>query len=439
MSHPTDHLLASLQQRQAAIAVIGLGYVGLSLAVCLSRHFRVIGFDTNRDKIAALKAGKDPIGECSDQAIAASGITFSDAAADLSGSRLYIVAVPTPIDADKRPDFTPLIQASATIGQHLAKGSVVVYESTVYPGATEEICIPVLERESGLVAGRDFTFGYSPERINPGDREHTVDKVCKIVSGSDAITCDVLAGVYGAAIPAGVYRAPSIKVAEAAKVLENTQRDVNIALMNEMAMICHRLGIDTGDVLTAAGTKWNFLPFRPGLAGGHCIGIDPYYLAHKAQAVGYQPDVILSARRVNDAVGVYIAQECVRLMSQRGLAISGALVLILGFSFKEDCPDVRNTRVIDILAELKRQGCVPLVVDPVADATEARREHGVELIAADPLPACEAVVIALAHRQFRQFSSAQLLAACPRGPVLDIKGIVDRAAADGVGLNLWRL
>jgi UDP-N-acetyl-D-galactosamine dehydrogenase len=321
----------------------------------------------------------------------------------------------------------------------LAKGSVVVYESTVYPGATEEICVPVLERESGLRAGVDFSFGYSPERINPGDKEHTVDKICKVVSGSDAVTCDVVAAVYGAAITAGVYRAASVKVAEAAKVIENTQRDLNIALMNELALIFHRLDIDTQDVLAAAGTKWNFLPFKPGLVGGHCIGVDPYYLTHKAEEVGYHPQVILAGRRINDGMGAFIAQECVRLLAHQGKPIKGARVLVLGLTFKEDCPDVRNTKVVDILAELVRFGCLPLVMDPVADKKEALCEYGIELISADSLPPCSAIIAAVAHRQFKELKPKELNAACPGGPILDVKAVFDRAALAAIGLEFWRL
>jgi UDP-N-acetyl-D-galactosamine dehydrogenase len=366
-------------------------------------------------------------------------MTFSNQAADLSDVRFYIIAVPTPVDTAKRPDFTPLIGASTLVGRQLAKGSVVVYESTVYPGATEEICVPVLERESGLRAGVDFSFGYSPERINPGDKEHTVDKICKVVSGSDAVTCDVVAAVYGAAITAGVYRAASVKVAEAAKVIENTQRDLNIALMNELALIFHRLDIDTQDVLAAAGTKWNFLPFKPGLVGGHCIGVDPYYLTHKAEEVGYHPQVILAGRRINDGMGAFIAQECVRLLAHQGKPIKGARVLVLGLTFKEDCPDVRNTKVVDILAELVRFGCLPLVMDPVADKKEALCEYGIELISADSLPPCSAIIVAVAHRQFKELKPKELNAACPGGPILDVKAVFDRAALAASGLEFWRL
>ena len=443
MSHPTDNLLAALQSRRTSIAVIGLGYVGLPLALCLAKHFRVVGLDRDQRKITALRAGRDPVGESGDEAVAArvadGSFTASDDASVLRSCRFVIVAVPTPVDTAKRPDFTPLVGASTAAGRNLAPGAVIVYESTVYPGATEEVCIPVVERESGTKAGAGFTFGYSPERINPGDREHTVDKIRKVVSGSDAATSAVVAAVYGTAITAGVYPAASVRVAEAAKVIENTQRDLNIALMNELALIFHRLGIDTSDVLAAAGTKWNFLPFKPGLVGGHCIGVDPYYLTHKAEEMGYHPQVILAGRRINDGMGAFVAQECVRLLANRDKPIKGARILVLGLTFKEDCPDVRNTRVVDIIAELKRFGCVPLVIDPVADAAEAKHEYAVDLIPCEPLPRCDAIIAAVAHKQFKALAPAQLAACCPGGPILDVKAMFDRAALAAAQLELWRL
>ncbi len=442
MPHPTDTLLDDLRQRRTSLAVIGLGYVGLPLALCLAKHFRVVGFDLNAGKISVLQAGRDPVGESGDAAVAArladgSFSATSDAAA-LRSCRFVIIAVPTPVDGAKRPDFTPLVGASTTLGQHLAPGAVVVYESTVYPGATEEVCIPVLERVSGRRAGVEFAFGYSPERINPGDREHTVEKIRKVVSGMDAATCACVAAVYGTAITAGVYSATSVKVAEAAKVIENTQRDLNIALMNELALIFHRLGIDTLEVLEAAGTKWNFLPFRPGLVGGHCIGVDPYYLTHKAEEVGYHPQVILAGRRINDGMGAWIAQECVRLMIQQGRPVKGAKVLVLGITFKEDCPDVRNSKVIDIITELKRFGAIPVVCDPVADAAEVRHEYSFTLAAMDPLPKAEAVIVAVKHAQVRALSPSALQSAVGAGgPCLDVKGAWK--AADMPGLTYWRL
>ena len=445
MPHPTDGLWAELNQRQTEIAVIGLGYVGLPLALCLAKRFQVVGLDLNHEKVQALRAGRDPVGENSDAEVAAAlangMITFTTEAAALRGCRFLIIAVQTPVDAAHQPDFTALVKASAMVGAHFAPGAVVVYESTVYPGATEEVCIPVVEHSSGGRAGRDFTFGYSPERINPGDREHTVAKIVKVVSGSDAPTAAVVAEVYGAVITAGVHLAASVKVAEAAKAIENTQRDVNIALMNEFAAICQRVGIDTLDVLAAAGSKWNFAPFRPGLVGGHCIGVDPFYLIHKAESLGLHPELIRASRRINDGVGVWIAQECIRLLAAGGAVVKGARVVILGLAFKEDNPDLRNTRVVDIITELRRFGAVPVVCDPLVEAHEARQELGVEIdvVAHQPLPQAAAVIVAVAHREFRALTVDELQRAVGSGPVLDVKGILDRAACARAGLSLWRL
>jgi UDP-N-acetyl-D-galactosamine dehydrogenase len=435
-----DAVLADLREKRSPLAVIGLGYVGLPLAVCLARHFRVIGFDLKAGKIAALRQGKDPVGENGDAAIAASGITFSDDPQVLRGPALYIVCVPTPVDAAKRPNFSPLISASTLVGQHIAHGAVVVYESTVYPGATEQVCVPVLERASNMRAGADFSFGYSPERINPGDREHTVERILKVVSGSDPSTTELLAKVYGAAIKAGVFVAPSIKVAEAAKVIENTQRDLNIALMNELALIFKRLDIDTLDVLEAAGTKWNFLPFRPGLVGGHCIGVDPYYLTYKAEETGYHPQVILAGRRINDGMGPWIAQECIRLMINAGRQVKGGRVLILGLTFKENCSDVRNSKVVDIVEELQRFGAIALVVDPVADAQDARNAYGLELHALSAVTHCDAVIVAVAHQEIRQLDMAVLAKiAGPGAPFLDVKSVFKREELSQHGFAAWRL
>jgi UDP-N-acetyl-D-galactosamine dehydrogenase len=410
------------------------------MAVCFAKHYRVVGFDINRAKIAELKQGRDPIGENGDEAVAASGIAFSHDPVVLRESAFLIICVPTPVDTAKRPDFGPLSSASTLVGKHMAPGAVVVYESTVYPGATEEVCVPILARESGLKDGEGFSFGYSPERINPGDREHTVERIRKVVSGSDPSTADLVARVYGKAIIAGVYLAPSVKVAEAAKVIENTQRDLNIALVNELALIFQRLGIDTLDVLEAAGTKWNFLPFRPGLVGGHCIGVDPYYLTHKAEETGYHPQVILAGRRINDGMGQWIAHECLRLMIQQGRVVKGSTVLILGLTFKENCSDVRNTRVVDIITELKRFGAKPLVVDPVADAEPARHEYGIEIQTLDGLVSCEAIIAAVAHQQFKQIDLAGLaLIARTGAPFLDIKGMYSRADLAKHGFLVWRL
>ena len=432
--------LADLLARRLPIAIIGLGYVGLPLAVCLAKQFRVIGFDINVAKIARLRDGHDDTREVDSSVLRASGIELTCDPTRLREAAVIIVAVPTPIDAVKRPDFTPLIGASTTVGRNLRPGAVVVFESTVYPGATEEVCIPLIERESGLTAGTGFTYGYSPERINPGDKERTIDKIRKVVSGSDAATLDLVAGLYGAAIPAGVFRAASVRVAEAAKVIENTQRDLNIALINELALIFHRLGIDTLDVLEAAGTKWNFLPFRPGLVGGHCIGVDPYYLTHKAAEVGYHPEVILAGRRINDSMGLWVAQECVRLLIDAGRPVKGARVLVLGLTFKEDVPDVRNTRVIDVINELRRFGADPVVCDPVADVAEAKHEYGIDLHPLEPLPRAEAVIIAVAHRQIRALSPAALVAAVGTGaPCLDLKAVFDRQMLAQAGMQVWRL
>jgi UDP-N-acetyl-D-glucosamine/UDP-N-acetyl-D-galactosamine dehydrogenase len=433
-------LLKSLLDRQVPVAVIGLGYVGLPLAVCLARVFRVIGFDTDGAKISRLRAGRDETGEICSADLLASGIELTTEAARLRDAGFVIVAVPTPVDQAKRPDFGPLIGASMTIGRNLKPGAVVVFESTVYPGATAEVCIPIIERESGSKAGTGFTYGYSPERINPGDREHTIEKIRKVVSGSDAATLEVVAGVYGAVITAGVYRAASVEVAEAAKVIENTQRDLNIALVNELALIFHRLGIDTLDVLEAAGTKWNFLPFRPGLVGGHCIGVDPYYLTHKAAEAGYHPEVILAGRRINDGMGHFVAQECVRLLIQAGSQVKGAHVLVLGITFKENCPDVRNTRVVDILSELKRFGAVPVVHDPVADAATTRHEYGIDLFKLQDVPKCAAVIAAVAHQQFRDMKPNDLAKLVdPQAPLIDVRCIFKRSEVLAAGLTLWRL
>jgi len=439
-AHPTTGLLQALLDRRAAIAVIGLGYVGLPLACCLASRFRVIGFDLNADKIARLQAGSDPVGEVGDAAVQASGIDFSADAAVLATARVHIVCVPSPIDEAKRPDLRCIHAASELVGGQLQPGSLVVYESTVYPGCTEEECIPLLERVSGLKVGVDFAFGYSPERINPSDREHTVERIIKVVSGSDAHALDCVAGIYGAVITAGVHRAPSVKVAEAAKVIENTQRDLNIALVNELALIFHRLGIDTRDVLAAAGTKWNFLRFEPGLVGGHCISVDPYYLTHRAERAGYYPQVVLAGRRINDGLGAWIAQETVRLLIAAGGTPQGARVLVLGITFKEDCPDCRNSKVVDIITELRRWGCVPVVCDPVADAADVRREYGIEVFSLVPLPSAQACIVAVKHAAIRALPLSAFITALPVGaPVMDVKGCLDRTAATAAGLQVWRL
>ena len=362
------------------ISVIGLGYVGLPVAVAFGKKNRTIGFDVNAERIRELQEGHDRTGEVSSEELAKTDLAFTNSIDELRKADFHIIAVPTPVDDAKRPDLSILLKASETVAKALKKGDIVVYESTVYPGATEEDCVPVLERVSGLTFGSDFTVGYSPERINPGDKEHTFTKIMKVVSGSDSATLEIVASVYESVVTAGVHRAASIKVAEAAKVIENTQRDLNIALMNELALIFDRLGIDTLDVLEAAGTKWNFLPFRPGLVGGHCIGVDPYYLTHKAEKIGYIPQVILAGRRINDDVGKFIAQRTIREMIHAGQNILGATVTVLGLTFKENCPDIRNSKVIDIIRELQDYGINVQVHDPLADPLEVEHEYGLKMV-----------------------------------------------------------
>ena len=426
---------------RARIAVVGLGYVGLPLAVALARHFSVTGFDISRDRIAELRQGRDRTGEVAGADLAASSLAFSHEGETLAGAGLIIVAVPTPIDPHRNPDLGPVEKASATVGKHLARGTVVVYESTVYPGVTEDICVPILERESGLTHGKDFFVGYSPERINPGDKVHTVDRIVKVVAGSTPETLELLAGIYGAVVAAGVHKAPSIKVAEAAKVIENTQRDLNIALMNELSLIFDRLGIDTLDVLEAAGTKWNFLPFRPGLVGGHCIGVDPYYLTYKAEEAGYHPEVILAGRRINDGMGQYVAQKAIKMLIASGARVGDARVGIFGLTFKENVPDLRNTRVVDIKAELDEFGVTVLVHDPLADPAEARHEYGLALTALEDMRDLDAAILAVAHDDYARMGLAGLRA-CFSGEgaiLLDIKGLWRPEDAAESGFSYWRL
>ncbi|QGX41384.1 nucleotide sugar dehydrogenase [Permianibacter aggregans] len=425
---------------QRRIAVIGLGYVGLPVAVAFGRKESVIGFDINKQRIAALQKGHDATGEVTSQELAETTILYTDSIDELRQADFFIVAVPTPVDEARIPDLTPMIKASITVGKALKKGDIVVFESTVYPGATEEDCVPHLERESGLKCGVDFTVGYSPERINPGDKEHTFTKIKKVVSGQDAKTLDIVAAVYESVVTAGVHRASSIKVAEAAKVIENTQRDLNIALMNELAVIFHRMGIDTVDVLEAAGTKWNFLPFRPGLVGGHCIGVDPYYLTHKAQKLGYNAEVILAGRRINDDMGKFVAQEAVKQILQAGLAIKGARVAVLGLTFKEDCPDLRNSKVIDIITELRSFGIEPLVHDAIADRDEAVHEYGVKLVEQNELHDLDHIILAVAHKAYKQMNAEQYRAMLkPQARISDVKCCLPRAEFDKAGITLWRL
>jgi UDP-N-acetyl-D-glucosamine/UDP-N-acetyl-D-galactosamine dehydrogenase len=423
------------------IAIIGLGYVGLPLAVEFGKKFKTIGFDLSADKVAAYGRHVDPTGEVSsDDLRAAVHLTCSTDPKTLVEADFIIVAVPTPVDDAHQPDFTPLVKSSESVGKNLKRGAIVVYESTVYPGATEEVCIPILEKHSGLKWKTDFFVGYSPERINPGDKERTVTKITKVVSGDTPETLAKVAEIYGSVITAGVYPASSIKVAEAAKVIENTQRDLNIALMNELAVIFHRIGIDTLEVLKAAGTKWNFLPFRPGLVGGHCIGVDPYYLTHKAEMLGYTPQVILAGRRINDGMGKYIAEQTVKQMIACGSSVKGARVNVLGLTFKENCPDLRNSKVVDIIAELKSYGIEVFVHDPEGNPDEAMHEYGVRLTPWDELPRADAIVAAVAHRHYHTLSVEQLASkVVPGGGFVDVKASFDSAALGGVGLKVWRL
>ncbi len=422
------------------ISVVGLGYVGLPVAVAFGKQMQVIGFDINEGRIEELKQGIERTNEVDPAELVKSDIQFTCDLDELKTADFHIVAVPTPVDKAKRPDLTPMLKASETVGKIIKKGDIVVYESTVYPGATEEDCIPVLESMSGLKAGDDFTVGYSPERINPGDKVHTFTTITKVVAGQDAETLDIVAKVYESVVTAGVYRAATIKVAESAKVIENTQRDLNISLMNELALIFNRMGIDTRDVLAAAGTKWNFLPFDPGLVGGHCIGVDPYYLTHKAKIEGYNPQVILSGRRINDGMGAYVASQTIKRLIQDGQSVKGSVVTMLGLTFKENVPDLRNTRVIDIVRELKEYGIEVQVTDAEADSAEAMEEYGIELIAENDLKPAHAVIFAVPHDSYVQqgWSLISGLLVDAHGSVIDIKAKLDRECIPD-GITLWRL
>jgi UDP-N-acetyl-D-galactosamine dehydrogenase len=423
------------------IAVVGLGYVGLPLAVEFGKKYTTIGFDLHQGKVDAYKRFVDPTGEMSTEALkSAVHLSCTTDPKALKEADFIVVAVPTPVDEAHIPDFSPLVGASISVGQNIKRGAIVVYESTVYPGATEEVCIPLIEKHSGLKWKQDFFVGYSPERINPGDKVHTLTTITKVVSGDTPETLAKVQEIYGGIITAGVHPASSIKVAEAAKVIENTQRDLNIALVNELALIFHRMGIDTLEVLQAAGTKWNFLPFRPGLVGGHCIGVDPYYLTHKAESMGYHPQVILAGRRINDGMGKYIAEQTVKQMIQRGLAVKGADVLVLGLTFKENCPDLRNSKVIDIIQELESYGCKVHVHDPVTDAEEAVHEYGVTLQSWDALPRAGAIVAAVAHEPLVNKPIDELLAKLlPGGVYMDVKCTADAQALAARGVQVWRL
>ena len=423
------------------VGVIGLGYVGLPVAVEFGKKFATIGYDVKVRSIEAYKKHTDPTGELSaDELMAADKITYTTDPKALSKADFIIVAVPTPIDNARQPDLSPLRSATETAGRYMKKGAVVVYESTVYPGTTEEVCVPILEKMSGLQWKQGFNVGYSPERINPGDKAHTLTSIVKIVSGDTADTLARVADLYGSIITAGIYRAPDIKTAEAAKVIENTQRDLNIALMNELAVIFDRLNIDTLNVLEAAGTKWNFLPFRPGLVGGHCIGVDPYYLTYKAETMGYHPEVILAGRRINDNMGKFVAEQTIKLMARAGLNIRGARVGILGLTFKEDCADLRNSRVINIIEELTSYSVAPMVHDPLADPEDARSFFNIRLTPLEEMKDLDAIVIAVGHQLYRTMPLKKLLSLLkPNGCIIDIKSILDISELQKAGVHFWRL
>src|SRR6266404_7200315 len=425
----------------SVVAVVGLGYVGLPLAVEFGKKRNTIGFDLSHAKIDSYRRFIDPTGEMSSADLrAATQLTVTAEPQVLSQADFVIVAVPTPVDSAHQPDFGPLAGASESVGKHMKRGAIIVYESTVYPGATEEVCIPILEKFSGMRWKQDFHVGYSPERINPGDKEHTLTRILKVVSGDDTETLEKVAALYESIVTAGVFRASCIKVAEAAKVIENTQRDLNIALMNELAILFDKIGIDTLEVLQAAGTKWNFLPFRPGLVGGHCIGVDPYYLTHKAEMLGYHPEVILAGRRINDNMGKFIAEQTVKQMIRNGNPVKDAKVIVLGLTFKEDVPDLRNSHVIDVINELKSYGVQVFVHDPVPDPEDARHEYGLELVSWDGLPEAEAMVVAVAHRQFRSVGAETFARKIVEGGCfVDVKSQFDREALSAAGLCVWRL
>lgn len=426
---------------QRKIAVVGLGYVGLPVAVAFGKEVEIVGFDISTRRIQELKSGIDSTEEVEPSDIASARIRYTADLADLESADFYIVAVPTPVDLANKPDLSPLVKASHSVGLALKKGDIVVYESTVYPGATEEDCIPVLEASSGLKHGVDFFCGYSPERINPGDKEHTFTKIKKIVSACDAATLEIVASVYASVVTAGVHRASSIKVAEAAKVIENTQRDLNIALMNELAVVFKRMNIDTQEVLDAAGSKWNFLPFRPGLVGGHCIGVDPYYLTYQAEKLGYIPQVILAGRRINDNMARFIAREAIKLMIQRGIDVSKSKVGVMGITFKENCPDVRNSKVVDIVRELKSYGIDVVITDPHADVLDLKHDYDIELQSLSEQAPVDALIVAVAHSEFRQLSAKQLRSLTKGSqPVLcDVKSIYRPAELEQAGFTVWRL
>ena len=434
-------LYQELLNKQTKLSLVGLGYVGMPIAVAFAKKINVVGYDLNAAKIDLYKSGVDPTKEVGDEAIKNTTVEFTADASKLREAKFHIVAVPTPVYDDHMPDLTPVEGASRILGKNLTKGSIIVFESTVYPGVTEEVCVPILEKESGLKCGVDFKVGYSPERINPGDKVHRLETIKKIVSGMDEETLDVVAKVYELVVAAGVHRAPSIKVAEAAKVIENSQRDINIAFMNELSIIFNKLGIDTKSVLEAAGTKWNFLKFYPGLVGGHCIGVDPYYLTYKAEIMGYHSQVILAGRRINDDMGKYVAENVVKNLIKSEKPVKNAKVAILGFTFKENCPDTRNSKVFDIVKELREYGIDPAIADPTADAAEAKHLYGVEFTDISKIKDMDAVVLAVAHDAFAKFTMADMDKFYGKGQkvLVDVKGLFDRNAYEKAGYNYWRL
>ncbi len=438
------NLYEKIVAKEEKISLVGLGYVGMPIAVAFAKKVDVIGYDLNAKKIELYKSGIDPTLEVGDDAIKNTTVEFTSDEAKLREAKFHIVAVPTPVNDDHTPDLTPVEGASRILGRNLTKGSIVVFESTVYPGVTEDVCVPILEKESGLKCGVDFKIGYSPERINPGDKVHRLETIVKIVSGMDAETLDTVAKVYELVVEAGVHRAESIKVAEAAKVIENSQRDINIAFMNELSIIFNKMGIDTKAVLEAAGTKWNFLKFFPGLVGGHCIGVDPYYLTYKAEQLGYHSQVILAGRRINDDMGKYVAENVVKKLIAAGKNVKDAKVAIPGFTFKENCPDTRNTRVIDIMNELGEYGITPVVADPVADAEEGKQHYGIEFVDINTVKDMDAVIIAVGHTEFMNFSMSDIDAMFANGDnsgkvIVDVKGVLNRKTYSEAGYQYWRL
>lgn len=434
------NLYNELLERKSKIAVVGLGYVGMPLAVAFSKKVDVIGYDNNPEKIQVYRKGIDPTNEVGNEAISNCMVCFTSNENKLREAGFIVVAVPTPVNTDHTPNLAPVISASEVIGRNMSKGTIVVYESTVYPGVTEEICVPVLEKESGMICGRDFFVGYSPERINPGDKIHTLETITKIVSGMDEHVLDIVASVYELIIEAGVYRAESIKVAEAAKVIENSQRDVNIAFMNELSIIFNKMGIDTKSVLEAAGTKWNFMKFYPGLVGGHCIGVDPWYLTYKAEEKGYHSQIILAGRRINDGMGKYVAENIVKLLIKAEVPVKNSRVGIMGITFKENCPDTRNSHVIDIVKELKEYGVSPIIYDPVADAEEAKRLYGITLAEESEMRVLDALVIAVAHSEFATFVKENITKMfIDRQVIIDVKGILNKREMEKNNCLYWRL